>query len=273
MENLEITGGDEAADSGGGIYIYNASGVVTLTAVLQNLKVTNNSARSAGGISSSLSNPSSRMTIENSTISDNTADYGGGLSVNEGGAGTIISSSTISGNTATYQGGGLYQIASRFRLSNSTVSGNSAPTGGGIYYRAVATSYISSSTITKNSGYGIYAVTGIADFIYVHDSIIAGNIGNNDCYALYSILVSHGYNLVGNVDGDNFGGGPTTGDQFGSRASGTIVHPFLSTLGYYGGRIETHRLKLGSPAIDAGDPAGCTDADGVLLTPVVWRSG
>jgi hypothetical protein len=36
----------------------------------------------------------------------------------------------------------------------------------------------------------------------------------------------------------------------------------LGTLGYYGGPTPTVPLLTGSPAIDAGDPSGCTDGSG-----------
>jgi hypothetical protein len=42
--------------------------------------------------------------------------------------------------------------------------------------------------------------------------------------------------------------------------------PKLGTLGNYGGPTQTIRLLSGSPAIDTGDPSGCSDAQGRLLT-------
>ena len=39
----------------------------------------------------------------------------------------------------------------------------------------------------------------------------------------------------------------------------------LGTLGYYGGPTPTIPLLTGSPAIDAGNPSGCTDGHGNLL--------
>jgi hypothetical protein len=41
--------------------------------------------------------------------------------------------------------------------------------------------------------------------------------------------------------------------------------PKLGTLGYYGGPTQTIPLLSGSPAIDAGNPSGCTDEQGNLL--------
>jgi len=42
--------------------------------------------------------------------------------------------------------------------------------------------------------------------------------------------------------------------------------PLLGTLGNYGGPTQTIPLLSGSPAIDAGNPSGCTDGKGKLLT-------
>ena len=41
--------------------------------------------------------------------------------------------------------------------------------------------------------------------------------------------------------------------------------PKLGTLGNYGGPTQTIPLLAGSPAIDAGNPKGCTDGNGHLL--------
>src|SRR5205807_4514471 len=43
------------------------------------------------------------------------------------------------------------------------------------------------------------------------------------------------------------------------------TNPVLGTLGYYGGPTPTIPLLTGSPAIDSGNPSGCTDGFGHLL--------
>lgn len=47
---------------------------------------------------------------------------------------------------------------------------------------------------------------------------------------------------------------------------GSPLDPSLETLQDNGGLTETHALHLGSPAIDAGNPAGCTNPNGTPLT-------
>ena len=56
-------------------------------------------------------------------------------------------------------------------------------------------------------------------------------------------------------------------DSCGLSASGDQVNtdPLLGLLDWNGGPTQTIELLSGSPAIDAGDPAGCTDAVGSPL--------
>jgi predicted outer membrane repeat protein len=69
------------------------------------------------------------MTVTDSTVSGNTADYSGGGIYGDG---LTLTNSTVSGNTADYSGGGIY--GDGLTLTNSTVSGNDAnQSGAGIY--------------------------------------------------------------------------------------------------------------------------------------------
>jgi hypothetical protein len=45
-----------------------------------------------------------------------------------------------------------------------------------------------------------------------------------------------------------------------------VADPLLGPLADNGGRTQTHALLFGSPAIDAGDPGGCRDNLGALLS-------
>ncbi len=45
----------------------------------------------------------------------------------------------------------------------------------------------------------------------------------------------------------------------------TLTEPKLSVLQSNGGPTRTHALLAGSPGVDAGNPAGCTDAFGASL--------
>ena len=73
--------------------------------------------------------PGGTLTLNNSTVSGNTADGSGGI-INQG---TLtVNNSTVSGNTAAGSGGGIRNVGLLLTLNNSTVSDNSAVAGGGI---------------------------------------------------------------------------------------------------------------------------------------------
>lgn len=241
--------------SGGGIY-----NVGTLTLVSSS--VSGNHAYGTGG---GIDNSGGTVTINNSTVSNNGASLLTGPASAWGGgvfnSGTMyINSSTISGNGvfafrslryAYAHGGGIYNTRA-MHISNSTISGNSAsggtlaigylPEGGGIWNSGAL--LISSSTIAGN---GAAIGSGIYGGATLHNVIVA-----NTCS---SALYSAGYNL--SSDASCKLGGP--GDL-------NNTNPKLSTLGSYGGPTQTIPLLSGSPAIDSGDPNGCTDSQGHLLT-------
>jgi len=190
------------------------------------------------------------LTITNSTIADNKASAGcaepcnasasgGGI----GGGGTLtISNSTISGNTALAPNGGRGGgISGRGTISNSTISGNGASLCGGI-----SDGPISNSTISGNRaslGGGICGGT-------LQNSIVANNSGGN----CLGTPTSNAYNLSSDST-CNFSG---PGDM-------NNIDPLLGPLQNNGGPTQTMALLPGSPAIDAGNPAGCTDSHGHLL--------
>ena len=77
------------------------------------------------------------ISLVNSTVSGNSASFGGGIanSPDKGGAGIGLRNTTVTGNTATQQGGGIYQNGpmndedfGSLSLANSLVAGNNAPT-------------------------------------------------------------------------------------------------------------------------------------------------
>jgi hypothetical protein len=67
-------------------------------------------------------------------------------------------------------------------------------------------------------------------------------------------MVSNGYNM----SSDNTCNFHNSGDRNGTN-------PMLGPLQNNGGPTQTMALPSGSPAIDAGNPSGCTDSKGNLL--------
>ena len=124
ISGVTVTNGGTVAFAGG-IFIYGA-----LT--LKNATVSGNTADRHGGITVSVS-ATGTSTISNSTISGNTASVGRGGGIGNGGTLTI-SSSTIGGNTADGAGGGVVNEPDGTLIIDSTkISGNSAAlTGGGV---------------------------------------------------------------------------------------------------------------------------------------------
>jgi len=179
------------------------------------------------------------MTINNSTIAGNSSpSYSGGIF--NGGTMTV-SGSTISGNTG--EGIGVISTSSS-ALSNSTVSGN---TGAGIDLSS-STATLSNSTVGGNTGHGIEIDTG--SMATLQNSIVANNGGGN----CFGAITSNGFNLSSDGTCDFDGPGDLNN-----------TNPLLGPLQNNGGPTQTQALLSGSPAIDAGNPSGCTDSQGHLL--------
>ncbi len=171
-----------------------------------------------------------------------------------------IRNSTISNNTASNNGGGIHNTPlAKATLINSTVSGNTADDGGGIYGGIVElyNSTVSNNTARQEGG-GLYAPT-----MRPKNSIIAANTAlsrGNDCLGAFTSAV---YTLLGAADDAcKFVAGQ--GNQIGSPQ-------YIMPLDDYGGSTPTHALRYDTPtfksiAIDNGDPNGCRDENDQLLT-------
>ncbi|MCB9077787.1 MAG: right-handed parallel beta-helix repeat-containing protein [Anaerolineaceae bacterium] len=284
LTNSQVNNNTANIEDGGGISV-NGSSQVTVT----NSQVNGNTAHLWGG---GISSKGSRLTITDSQMKENDAESGGGLStINDT---TIISNTEIMSSTGHY-GGGLYSERSALELMNNQISNNSATYGGGLYLLEETLALVN-STITGNAstadGGGIYldsdnvvnfynvTITnntadsdsdedgqggGIffyspAEALTATHTIIGANVDSSpsskhpDCSGS---LISAGYNLIQNSTGCVISGDLTT----------TIigVSPNLGPLQNNGGATLTHALLAGSPAIDAGNPAGCTDHNGLPL--------
>ena len=225
-----------AGNEGGGLMIY--QGLLRI----QGSTIGWNSATVAGGGLATLTS-SSALDISNSALINNTSDIGGGYA--EGALATSIAMTwtnvTISGNRATGSGGGL-GLVDGTKFFNVSVVNNTADSdfngtgdGGGI--------------CLDGSGQATLANT-----------LIAGNKDEGgqspECNG-GGTLNSLGYNLIRGSNGCVITG-TTTGNLLG-------VNPLLGLLADNGGPTWTHALDTGSPAINAGNPAGCRDGSNSLL--------
>jgi hypothetical protein len=257
LSGMTFRNGAGEEDGGG---IYNCFGTLT---IIDSIITGNRIASGNGsyGYGAGIYNcPSSTLTLINTTISNNSALIGGAIC--NGGTLTIIDS-TISGNTAREQMGGGIANYGTLTVTNSTFTGNTAhrslvgSLAGGILngglFQSSGTLAINNSTFSGNvarggKGGGIFNVQGST--VVLQNSIVANNTGG-DCSGR---LTSNGYNL--SSDGTcNFNG---TGDL-------NDTDPKLGRLRNNGGATETFALLPGSPAIDSGNPNGCTDSNGHLL--------
>ena len=108
------------------LYVESAGNLMLDTITVQNGRMTG-SGNLGGGIYNA-----GTVTVTNSTLSGNSADYGGGGIANYCGTLTVTNS-TLSGNSAnTYEGGGIYNYYGTVTVTGSTLSDNSAGNGGAI---------------------------------------------------------------------------------------------------------------------------------------------
>jgi len=199
------------------------------------------------------------MTITTSTFYSNYANnnFTSGGAICNGGTLTIarstFSTNSSQGNNGGY-GGAIYTYAGTLSVTNSTFSQNSATTSGGAIYSQGGTVQISNSTFgnsPENIGGG-GALSNAGGSVLIQNSIVANTANGGNCAGT---IVSDGYNLSSDST-CNFSG---PGDLNGKN-------PNLGALQSNGGPTQTMALQTGSPAIDAGNPAGCRDFAGNLLT-------
>jgi hypothetical protein len=254
LSGLTIQGGQNGPGGpcdgqGGGI-----CGATGFALTIVNCLITGNTVISGSG--GGIYTTGGSLTINQSTISGNAAaTQAGGIFSN--GADLQINNSTISGNFAiSGSGGGLIWSGSAY-ITNSTISGNGAAQGGGMFNNEGGRAFISNATISGNMvNAGMPGAAIFADFttVTMQNSIVANNLGSGNC-AGAGTFTSNGYNLS-NDNTCNLNG---PGDQ---KHTDPKLHPLRNN----GGPTQTMALLNGSPAIDAGNPSGCTDGAGHLLT-------
>lgn len=256
---------------------------------LSDSRLHNNSASSDGGAIEAFA----PIIILRTTLDANTAGrFGGGLfDIQDGG--TVqefahIEASTLSGNAAQY-GGAIYHDgyptpSSLLMLLNSTLNGNVAfrrngvtgtSDGGGIYVYGGQVQLLNATIAynVANPGFSLQSHVARGAGVFITDTaqltiantIIGKNTENNgitlatadDCFS-YGSTGTLAYDLIFSMTNCS-----VTGSQ-----GGNIVgqDPLLGPLQNNGGPTQTQALQSGSPAIDAGAPAGCTNDTGAGLT-------
>src|SRR5262245_34909174 len=228
------------------------------------------------------------LSINNSTLANNTVrGEGGGIATTTGAAVVVsITDTTISGNTASVtgggngNGGGISTTGNQgtLNITNSTISGNHADNnGGGAYFitpgggtgnETLLNVTISNNT-ADNDNNGAGAGGGFAQntaAVTLRNMIVAGNFNSTAATRddiSGAVVASSSYNLVGDGTGSSGITNGVNNNQVGSGVS--PINPLLGALANNGGSTQTHALLAGSPAINTANNATCpaTDQRGV----------
>jgi predicted outer membrane repeat protein len=219
--------------------------------VISNCVIVNNEGADDYGAIYAVGN---KILIVDSSISGNTAENNGGITLN---GNACLIGCTVSSNTSyfVYPGAGIAAFGT-LNMTNCTVSGNSEPffySGVGVYCARTSTVWAVDCTIAYN-GCGIdNTATGS---VYALNTIIANN-GSGPTNDVFGTLMSQGYNLIGNLTNATIVGS-TNGNIYG-------VDPLLGPPQNNGGPTPTYALMKGSPAINAGTSHGAplTDQRGI----------
>lgn len=247
LTNMTIQNGKVAGSMGGGIWSDSYLAI-------QRCRITNNQADiSGGGI-----NFSGSLGIQDSVFDNNESLTGSGGAIATSGLGgpLAIVNSTISGNKAALNGGGLISNSS-VRLANVTITDNIADSDangsgdGGGFFAMSGDNAIKNTVLSGNND------LSPSGNIHPDCSVGAGGVSPN----------STGYNLIGINEGCN--DRAATFSSAHNDIVGTSTSPLsagLTLLALKGGKTPTHSFLTGSPAFNAGNPAGCTDYSSTPIT-------
>lgn len=177
---------NQSAMSGGGIGVLSGASVALYNSTISGNTVDDGSLifRGFGGgvfVSNAMT-----LDVRDSVVSDNSADIGGGLYLDDSIVNTVtITGSSIVDNSALGRGGGIstYQTA---EISNSTLTGNTAGgatgpqgIGGGLFTGTGGNTFLTNSTVSGNraaTGAGIY---NSRSSLVAENSTFSANVGHS----------------------------------------------------------------------------------------------
>lgn len=261
-----VINGNYASDQGGGIFIWDGEVVISNSVIKAN---------SSYGDGAGIFKLDGNLTIVNSSIVDNVglnrdcvscSSYKQGVGISNYRGNVSIINSTISGNkekfvgscyteyrTICFDGGGISN-GGVMTVLNSTISNNYASEGGGVLNWGEIT--LTHTTITNNHYEGVQNAGGV--FI-LKNSLIANNYGDFSAQDCAGTIKAEGHNIILNPFKPPLNNTPTPCVISGEAVSN--ADPKLGPLSDNGGSTFTHALLPGSPAIDKGDSAYCSDTD------------
>lgn len=251
-----VVSGNSAATLGGGISVITASSPSTVTIRDSTIGATN-SAQWGGGIYVNGTSGSTLVTlnIENTTLTGNTATYGGGLAV-AGGVIAEVEGSLINSNFASDRGDGIYSGSMTngvgTTIRDSTIANNGASAvgdeGGGIYQQGTLT--LTNVTMSNNEG-GASSESG-AHIHHGFGTLTLRNVLMDDSPISAACVLSGTTNYAGTNQVE----APDNCGAF-TQVSDAQMQP----LGDNGGATDTIAVAAASPAVGAGGSAFCDGAD------------
>lgn len=250
LDNCRLS--NNTARHGGAIY--NTGTLQVSDCLLENNNTLNLNSLYAGAI-----NNRNTAVVSNSIFDDNGANRAGAI-YNHIGADLTVNNSTFTENTAYDTGGAIYNFEGTMALAHCTFYGNAsaASRGGAIANLAGSGNAIMSldqSTISGNSGRwggGLFsgAFGGGVARVTITNTILADNSAASTGPDCQGTLDSGGHNLIEDTSDCTITGW-TTGNITGQDA-------LLEAARHNGGDTNTVALIPGSPAIDAVAAVSCT---------------
>ena len=249
-----IVSGNTAAAGGSGIF---NGGTAALTASTIRFNRAPGVGNAGGGITNTLS-----LTLSNSIVSENSAEFAGGGISNLGSA--TLTSSTVSGNKAG-QGGGIFNSGTA-TLTSSTISGNLAvtlgPAGGGIYVLSgslsLTNSTVSGNTASMGGGGGIASRSTLS----VTNSIVSGNIAGTGggIYSLGTLSLSNS-----TVSGNNASRGGGISNSGEATLTNSTISANTAHLIGGGGIFNNVTLTLSNSTVSGNSALGMTGGGGIYI--------
>ena len=254
LKGLTLTGGQT---SGAGGAILNAEKLK-----IQNSVITGNTAESGGG---GIANQGGELTVLKSQISENStgngdiedaSDVGGGILNTDNGHVSVFKSQ-ISDNQAESRGGGIYSTSGRVSIQQSTISGNEAQerSGGGISNLGVLN--VNNSVLadnTANSGGGGIANAGDSQ---ITNSTLSNNAAMDDYSGGGGFLNTNGG--VATIHNSQIT------DNTSTYSGGGITNTDESTLSVRDSQIANNTAQYGN----GGGVENYSDSDATITNSVI----
>ena len=179
---------NQAASGGGGLYLNYPGSPIWGTTFLDRVTASANAAQDGGGLYLF----GALLSMTDSTVSQNYAARGAGVTANS--ATLIVQRSALWGNQASSYGGALALNFSNTALENVTLSGNSADSGGALRTFSTGPTSLRNVTISSNTaniGAGLHILAGTQPItltnVILADNPLGGNCNGTVSSANYSL--------------------------------------------------------------------------------------